>query len=605
MRKKAFTIVEILVVMVAMGALSAAVIPKIWTTKERTKETMTKVSQTRKIASELGFNVFDNWGRANNSNSTQDESNWYWYWYWYNSQSCTIEIDWNTEWIGYWDGRYVYSDNVNDPCFEQYVSCDNVWDDLWSWYSSCPLCTIEIDWSTKYLAENDNRYVYPENSCDAQYISCDNWWDNLWSWYSSCNIEPCTIRVDWSTEEVEYWDGRYVYSDESSYSCDAQYISCDNWWDNLWSWYSSCSENWHGYWYWYWWTENNKINGVCSATHYRCTAWTSLMNKETSTQYTWKCVWANGWTTANCTEENKKINGVCSATHYGCTAWTSSDNNETSRKYIWKCVWTNGWITANCTENKNWYSWTEEFHHIWTDITICDPNNSTKCITIMDRNLWATKAGTTCSITDAWACGYHFQWWNNHGFAPCLSGNICYNFPWWETSKGNSIDTSRYWPQDYFNDNIFRSTYPKDWSNPRNDNLRWWVTNTHEAMQWPCPSWYHVPSRLERTNLVQYRIADYNKKAWWNTRDFNSNWTPSGNNEAFWQFVNYFKLPHAGSRFYGEVNHIGQVGYYWSSTAADADRANLFEINLQRSQVTYGIVTWRAAAFSIRCFKNK
>lgn len=38
-------------------------------------------------------------------------------------------------------------------------------------------------------------------------------------------------------------------------------------------------------------------------------------------------------------------------------------------------------------------------------ITVCDPNsNWTKCITMMDKNLWASKSWTICSLEDSWAC---------------------------------------------------------------------------------------------------------------------------------------------------------------------------------------------------------
>ena len=42
----------------------------------------------------------------------------------------------------------------------------------------------------------------------------------------------------------------------------------------------------------------------------------------------------------------------------------------------------------------------------WT-ISICDPSsNWTKCITMQDRNLWAT----TNDITSTGSYWYHFQW---------------------------------------------------------------------------------------------------------------------------------------------------------------------------------------------------
>lgn len=99
------------------------------------------------------------------------------------------------------------------------------------------------------------------------------------------------------------------------------------------------------------------------------------------------------------------------------------------------------------------------------------------CITIADKNLWATEA-YYWDIRDSEAveptlsqanCGYYFQWWNN------------YWFPWTGSVATSTaqVNASSYWPWNYYSSSTFRY-YPignRDWCSPKNDNLWGWVTN--------------------------------------------------------------------------------------------------------------------------------
>ena len=99
----------------------------------------------------------------------------------------------------------------------------------------------------------------------------------------------------------------------------------------------------------------------------------------------------------------------------------------------------------------------EHLFTAWT-ITITDWETT---ITILDRNLWATAVGTWCEDSN-WSnvCmnwiedgtyWYHFQWWNNHGFAPNFNNNG--SFPWNEKPKYYDVadvDASSYWPGNYY-----------------------------------------------------------------------------------------------------------------------------------------------------------
>jgi len=259
-------------------------------------------------------------------------------------------------------------------------------------------------------------------------------------------------------------------------------------------------------------------------------------------------------------------------------------------------------------------------HHVWTDITVCREWN---CITMQDRNLWATKAGTTCSSADTWACGYHFQRWNNHGFLPCLELNSCWTFPWWETMTTNEkIYRGNYWPQNYFDRAVFSkiTSSPYDWFNPSINNLRWWngdalannrwydetnnVAINVEDRQWPCEEWYHVPSIWEWNQVLKYWAEEngidlYGDGEYEDWLLYNYDW-----DQNFMQFQEDFKIPFAGFRDnYAMVSWLGAYAYLFSSSPYAGDAvARSFRLNPNEAGASdFG---YRTYAFSLRCFKN-
>jgi hypothetical protein len=56
------------------------------------------------------------------------------------------------------------------------------------------------------------------------------------------------------------------------------------------------------------------------------------------------------------------------------------------------------------------------------------------------------------------------------------------------------VNASWYWPWNYFSSPTEIISKRNDWSTVRNDNLWWDITNTQEARQWPCATWYHIPT---------------------------------------------------------------------------------------------------------------
>ena len=146
--------------------------------------------------------------------------------------------------------------------------------------------------------------------------------------------------------------------------------------------------------------------------------------------------------------------------------WNSTIPKELKSAYIGD--WPNAWIYHNASL---WLITFKKWAYKYT---------------FADKNLWATSTDVTSSAS-YW---YYFQFWNNH----------------WRTSRPSSrsasqIDWSSYWPWNYYNSSTFHTV--SDWNNPTlwdnswNLNLWWDTTNTYEARQWPCPSWWHIPSWTE------------------------------------------------------------------------------------------------------------
>lgn len=121
------------------------------------------------------------------------------------------------------------------------------------------------------------------------------------------------------------------------------------------------------------------------------------------------------------------------------------------------------------------WSWTATgagvFHNstLWL---ISVSSDWTTWITIADKNLWATAVynNDTMSQTN---CGYYYQRWNNYWF----------NFDWSLTTSSTRIDTTDYWPWNYYSSSTF-ITYNWNWSSVTNNNLRWWTTWIQQKHIW-------------------------------------------------------------------------------------------------------------------------
>lgn len=186
------------------------------------------------------------------------------------------------------------------------------------------------------------------------------------------------------------------------------------------------------------------------------------------------------------------------------------------------------WMYSKITES--WVFWSKK---LWL---ISFSNDWRQWMTVADKNLWATQPyyrWATLSESNWWKM---YQRWNNYWF-PFNWQNIDYT-GWWTPTF---IDVTWYWPWNYYSSSHFIWNYNtwQMWMNPIAPDLWWWATWTYEAMQWPCPSWFHIMTTWEFNTLAN--------------RWFNS-------------FRNYLFLPETGGYILNARLSPGTRGcYFWST----------------------------------------
>ena len=270
-------------------------------------------------------------------------------------------------------------------------------------------------------------------------------------------------------------------------------------------------------------------------------------------------------------------------------------------------------------------------------LTVCDPNDNTSCITMMDRNLWATKAWTVCSELNSWACGYHYQWWSNYGFEIWCRANRCrqdetyynsteeravwndsYDKHWYDwpvtgfmrwvtniTSQGFGLLFWNYWSGDEVHRDV-------RWWSGDDDTNNWWLDlNNSLDRRWPCDTWYHVPSAWEWNRLLEYWAANY---TWdWNSLTFTTqSFTEilkkfSGNPAAANQFKLNFKVPFAGHRSndYGHLMYENDARFWLSSAAPSGTYDEMGIVSKITSSAVSDSVYQNDNGLSVRCFKDE
>ena len=282
--------------------------------------------------------------------------------------------------------------------------------------------------------------------------------------------------------------------------------------------------------------------------------------------------------------------------------YVASENVQAPNK-SWKYMF-DGWYT-DTTYATEWYgvandttTTSKTVYARWLpfeDLPAVTASDGTKYI-LMDRNLWATDVWNYGeSETSAAKNGKYYQWWNNYGFS-ASNGN--WN-PYPYTSN-MSVDASWYWPGNYYSSATF-ILIDYRWDDADNANLWWWnwdtatadwPSTTEEGRQWPCPSWYHVPSTREWKAI------------------YNALGVETNNSGSIATLQKTLHLPKAGGR-YNNVNtsvvNNGTVGNYRSSSPniyGNLGPGHAPVLNFSSSRISSQSDSNCSHGYSVRCFKN-
>lgn len=202
-------------------------------------------------------------------------------------------------------------------------------------------------------------------------------------------------------------------------------------------------------------------------------------------------------------------------------------------------------------------------------------------ITIADKNLWATQVynyGDTLSSTNG---GYVYQRWNNYWFP--YTGSI--------TTSTSIINASSYWPWNYYSSSTYIYNSDWYWDSSYNQDLRWDITDTLEARQWPCASGFRVASWDEWIALVAMMTS-----LWITTKT---------------DYLTYLKIPRTWYRRWadgGTALSIWTNAYWRSSTPRKGgvwyDNYNARNIAIE-SSISATDNSGRASWLAIRPMKNE
>jgi len=297
------------------------------------------------------------------------------------------------------------------------------------------------------------------------------------------------------------------------------------------------------------------------------TSWWWTITYSCATQPTYTHASYAAWTAtqANQTRQNTNSWNPC---YYTCTDWYSWSDCSTAPipTSIADCTWQN--TPTPFSSTTTYWEWTANECSL-PDIIVC--KWAWTWYTISACNVWATTASTDWTVS-RWK---YFQWWRNKGFVYGDTSQQKTTIPW--TVWLNS------WTDTYWFVWSGSLAIPYTWANSDITNNWGETTNTSIARQWPCATWYHVPSKVEWASIFS---------AWqWLT----SSWA---------DLHTTLKMPCSGFRDLstGNFTNTWINWWFWSSSTEWVEWWG-FSL-LWCSTVIPNNSSHRAYGLSVRCIKN-
>lgn len=235
----------------------------------------------------------------------------------------------------------------------------------------------------------------------------------------------------------------------------------------------------------------------------------------------------------------------------------------------------------------------------------------------MDRNLWALEYSSGYSYgsdneqnsnSRIWL---YFQRWNNFWFpnADADGKRIIYSNNILNIFVTNLWNKTR-WPWNYYFNGTFicRNNFPFQWDNENDINLWWWSWETQNKAnldtdkQWPCPEWYHVPSRYERS-AAENLFTLWQNTIWWMEYCTSLHGENTG---IIYCMPAILWLPfpgYMGRNNWSTKNWIGTYWDYWSANSKSDGYAYIDFFH--RTLISPKNYPWEQSyGLSLRCFKN-
>jgi len=390
---------------------------------------------------------------------------------------------------------------------------DNTWTTIYDWSSIASWAWIFRDQTNGYISISMdwiNRKTISDKNIWATQVW--NYWDSLtdnntWKFFQRWN---CYWFNRWHPSKYDdkyvdtewYWPWNFYYSDTFKINMRDWMKTSDWWWADLW-WYYSFYKNleitvWDWYDYqllrwpcpeWYhvpssserWWIgeimnifDYNNVIGRKTYLHMPIAWYIQYNNWNKAKEWDYWEFWSS----------TPSTNDRATLISLGAINW---DHSTPRVSGLYRTTWLNirpfkdipempddSWTVVETQWNAGIYT----NQTLWL-ITITD---WIRQYTMCDKNLWATVVYNPWDTLTQNNCWWFFQRWNNYMFP----------FAWPTTKSTTRVDTTWYWPWNYYSSDTF--IYSRaDWSKPTNDNLRGAVNsqtpNVAEVYVWDTLVW--------------------------------------------------------------------------------------------------------------------